>query len=60
MKKVLLVILLSCTCLAAMAAEWRCGWLENPTPANQWLIDRDGAWTISLQGAYFPDYTKDI
>lgn len=32
--------------------ERRCGWLENPTPANYWLIDRDGEWTISAQGGY--------
>jgi hypothetical protein len=34
------------------AAERRCGWLQNPTPANWWLVDRDGRWTISLQGGY--------
>ena len=27
-------------------AERRCGWLSNPTPANYWLSDRDGEWTI--------------
>lgn len=32
--------------------ERRCGWLQNPTPANYWLIDRDGEWTISAQGGY--------
>lgn len=30
----------------------RCGWLENPTPANWWLRDRDGEWTLSVQGGY--------
>ncbi len=35
---------------AAAAAETRCGWLFNPTPANWWLIDADGEWTLSLQG----------
>ncbi|MDK1229593.1 DUF4087 domain-containing protein, partial [Cronobacter turicensis] len=30
--------------------EIRCGWLENPTPSNMWLADKDGEWTISLQG----------
>ncbi|HTU12298.1 MAG TPA: DUF4087 domain-containing protein [Allosphingosinicella sp.] len=33
-------------------AERRCGWLSNPTPANYWLTDRDGEWTISSQGGY--------
>lgn len=32
--------------------ETRCGWLDNPTPANVWLNDRDGEWTIGLQGGY--------
>lgn len=32
--------------------ETRCGWLENPTPANFWLRDRDGDWFISEQGGY--------
>lgn len=32
------------------AAERRCGWLQNPTPANWWLVDRDGEWTMSVQG----------
>lgn len=34
------------------AVEKRCGWLQNPTPANWWLTDRDGSWTISAQGGY--------
>jgi hypothetical protein len=41
--------------LAAAAAqspiEKRCGWLDNPTPQNWWLVDRDGEWTLSIQGA---------
>lgn len=36
----------------ALASELRCGWLQNPTPANQWLIDKDGTWDISLQGGH--------
>ena len=32
--------------------ELRCGWFSNPTPANAWLIDRDGEWTIGIQGGY--------
>ena len=33
-------------------AERRCGWLDNPTPANWWLTDRDGEWLLSAQGGY--------
>ena len=32
--------------------ETRCGWLDNPTPANTWLYDRDGQWIIGVQGGY--------
>src|SRR5690348_8019506 len=28
----------------------RCGWFYNPTPGNAWLFDRDGEWTIGVQG----------
>ena len=33
-------------------AEVRCGWFDNPTPGNASLIDRNGEWTISVQGEY--------
>jgi hypothetical protein len=32
--------------------ETRCGWLSNPTPGNVWFNDRDGEWTIGVQGGY--------
>jgi hypothetical protein len=32
------------------SAELRCGWVDNPTPANWWLTDREGEWTLSVQG----------
>ena len=32
--------------------EMRCGWFSNPTPGNVWLYDRDGEWTIEVQGGY--------
>jgi hypothetical protein len=35
----------------AVAAENRCGWIENPTPRNWWLEDRDNTWTIMTQGS---------
>ena len=47
------------------ATERRCGWLDNPTPANWWLTDRDGEWLIGAQGGYqapgmdeMPDMTR--
>ncbi|HEU4404836.1 MAG TPA: DUF4087 domain-containing protein [Polyangiaceae bacterium] len=40
---------------AAPTFETRCGWFENPTPANAWLTDRDGEWLISMQGGYHAD-----
>ena len=51
--------------VAARAAERRCGWLENPTPANFSLRDRNGEWLLAKQGGYqaegmdiMPDMTK--
>lgn len=32
--------------------ETRCGWFENPTPGNAWLVDRDGEWDVGLQGGW--------
>ncbi len=37
---------------SAAAPERRCGWLQNPTPANWWLVDRDGEWILGVQGGY--------
>jgi hypothetical protein len=36
---------------AQAAEENRCGWFSNPTPGNAWLTDRDGEWTIGIQGS---------
>jgi hypothetical protein len=33
----------------------RCGWFVNPTPGNAWLIDRDGEWTVGIQGGHQAD-----
>jgi hypothetical protein len=30
----------------------RCGWFENPTPANARLNDKDGHWVIGVQGGH--------
>jgi Protein of unknown function (DUF4087) len=45
-----LLLLLIFTTFPTSAAERRCGWLANPTPANWWLTDRQGEWIISTQG----------
>lgn len=36
----------------AVPFETRCGWLDNPTPGNFIFHDRDGAWTLAVQGGY--------
>lgn len=41
--------------------QTRCGWFDNPTPGNVWLHDRDGEWTVGIQGEYqaegdWPDF----
>lgn len=46
----------------ASSFETRCGWFANPTPANAWLNDKDGEWTIGVQGGYqaegdWPDFS---
>lgn len=34
------------------SAAVRCGWLDNPTPGNFSLRDRDGEWVLAEQGGY--------
>lgn len=41
------------------AGERRCGWFENPTPNNAWLIDRDRTWLIAAQAADAPEVEGD-
>lgn len=55
----LLAVLLTAAPTPA-APERRCGWLQNPTPANYWLIDRDGEWTIMAQGGYQAEGWEDM
>ena len=52
MRRALSVLLLLLP-LSAISVEKRCGWLENPTPANLWLIDSESEWTLSIQGKGF-------
>lgn len=53
-KIALIVVSLLIASPSALAneTETRCGWFENPTPGNAWLIDRHGEWTVGLQGGY--------
>ena len=48
----LLIVALALASPSAGTTERRCGWLHNPTPANWWLVDRDGEWLIAAQGGY--------
>ena len=50
---------------SAAAAETRCGWILNPTPANWSLQDGQAEWIISTQGGEeaegmdkLPDFTE--
>lgn len=52
-----MAILIAAGCSGAVPASapepvLRCGWLDNPTPGNAWLFDRDGEWTIGIQGGH--------
>jgi hypothetical protein len=33
-------------------SEQRCGWFDNPSPGNASLYDKDGEWTIAVQGGH--------
>jgi hypothetical protein len=46
-------MILAALLMLAAEAPWqtRCGWLDNPTPGNWWLTDRDGEWTLATQGS---------
>jgi hypothetical protein len=39
----------------AQGAGRRCGWFDNSTPGNATLADRDGEWTIGIQGGHQAD-----
>ena len=59
MKYAFLFVLLAAAA-PGQASEKRCGWLVNPTPANWWLVDRDGEWTMSVQGGYQAQGMEDL
>ncbi|WP_145518434.1 DUF4087 domain-containing protein [Yersinia mollaretii] len=63
MNKLLVAIFVLCLPSISIAKETRCGWLDNPTPSNLWLIDKDAEWTISKQGGHIAlgiDKIKDF
>jgi hypothetical protein len=48
--KTLFIALALAATAGAASAEKLCGWIENPTPGNWWLTDRDGSWILAAQG----------
>lgn len=53
---ILLCATLSCSAIPAStgtaADALRCGWFDNPSPANVALRDRDGEWIVGIQGGH--------
>lgn len=47
-----MALIVSIIPLTAQAAEMRCGWFYNPSPANAYFMDKDGEWTIGVQGGF--------
>ena len=47
-----LVLGMGMACAQQPGIEKRCGWLDNPTPGNASLYDKDGEWTIAIQGGF--------
>ena len=61
MRSIVLCIAGLVLAIPAMAqTETRCGWINNPTPANWWLTDAHGEWTISVQGLGWRSEIFDI
>lgn len=58
--KIIATLALLFAASAAPAAEKRCGWIVNPTPANWWLLDRHGQWIMSSQGGYQAEGMEDL
>jgi hypothetical protein len=53
-------LFLAGTAGAADRTEMRCGWLDNPTPQNFSLRDRQGEWALAEQGGYVADGFDDM
>ena len=69
--KLLTMVLIVCALLAAGIVnagpgfENRCGWVNNPTPGNWDLTDKDGTWIIGAQGGAqaegdLPEFPEDV
>jgi hypothetical protein len=41
----------------AQSFQKRCGWYNNPSPSNSWLIDNDSKWAIDMPGMTATDPT---
>ena len=54
------IVLFGFSAFAQNKIEKRCGWISNPTPANHWISDADGTWTIGVQGGYQADGIENI
>lgn len=56
----LILIILLTISFSSIGSELRCGWLQNPTPSNQWITDKDGTWDISMQGRFTSEGVEHI
>jgi hypothetical protein len=52
MNALLFLAALSAAAAPQSETQRRCGWIDNPTPGNWWMTDRDGEWLIGAQGGY--------
>ncbi|HAV1827360.1 TPA: DUF4087 domain-containing protein [Enterobacter hormaechei subsp. steigerwaltii] len=53
-------IILLAISFSSVSSELRCGWLQNPSPSNQWITDKEGTWDISMQGQFESDGIENI
>ncbi|MDK9606322.1 DUF4087 domain-containing protein [Lelliottia wanjuensis] len=60
MKLKSIYIMLLAISFSSVSSELRCGWLQNPTPSNQWITDKDGIWDISIQGRFTSDGIENV
>lgn len=61
---ILCMLVVSGSVFAQGGFEKRCGWVNNPTPGNWDLTDRDGIWIIGAQGGAqaegdLPEFPED-
>lgn len=51
MIKYFIAFVLICCSHQALSKEVICGWIDNPSPGNQWVTDSRGTYFIARQGA---------